>query len=49
MHGRSIQRILAVLDSKESRRLLECLVAEAFDLRQLRPRPERRRSAADAR
>ena len=37
MDGRPIQRIVPVLDSKETRRLLEGLVAETFNLLQFRP------------
>ena len=40
MHGRPIQGIFTVLDSKESRRLLEGLVAKTFDFLQLRARPK---------
>ena len=40
MHGRPVQQILGVFDTKESRRLLERLLAETFNFPKLGTRPE---------
>jgi hypothetical protein len=40
MNARSIERVVAILDSKEPCCLFECLVAEAFDFPELRPGTE---------
>src|SRR5881396_907841 len=41
MHGRTVQRVLAILNSQKTRRLLECLFPESLDIAKLRSRPER--------
>src|SRR5207245_1602863 len=41
VHGSSVQRIVAILDSQKTRRLLKCLFAETFNFAKLRSRSKR--------